>query len=127
MTDAIPVRLIVEGACSVPSRYVAPEVLAGRGVPCDQKGDIWSLGCTSSQMLFGRRPYESIRNDFHIPFAVARHVAPYSAWDSSDPCHETLQSCLERGASLRASACDVVERLGNPAPASRSGRTQSHG
>ncbi|KAF8311228.1 kinase-like domain-containing protein [Cantharellus anzutake] len=51
MTDVTPVRLIVEGACSVPLRYVAPEVLAGRGVPCDQKGDIWSLGCTSSQVF----------------------------------------------------------------------------
>ncbi|KAF8311231.1 kinase-like domain-containing protein [Cantharellus anzutake] len=43
-----PVHLKVEGAFSVSLRYIAPEILAGDGVPCDRKGDVWSLGSTLS-------------------------------------------------------------------------------
>ncbi|KAF8328587.1 kinase-like domain-containing protein [Cantharellus anzutake] len=72
---------------------------------------VYQLGSHRFQMLLGRRPYESIRNDFHVPFAVARQVAPYT-WDYSDPYHQALQSCLTRDPSQRAAASDVVERVG---------------
>ncbi|KAF8331645.1 uncharacterized protein EI90DRAFT_954808 [Cantharellus anzutake] len=69
-----------------------------------------SFGCTSSQMLLGKRPYESIRNDYHIPSVVARYMDPY-AWDSVDPFYEVLRSCLVHDPFRPATSSDVIKRL----------------
>ncbi|KAF8331643.1 uncharacterized protein EI90DRAFT_3056766 [Cantharellus anzutake] len=61
-------------------------------------------------MLLGKRPYESIRNDYHIPSVVARHVDPY-AWDSVDSFYEVLRSCLVHDPSRRTTSSDIVKRL----------------
>ncbi|KAF8318282.1 uncharacterized protein EI90DRAFT_3293316 [Cantharellus anzutake] len=101
------VHLKVEGACFVSLRYVPPEILAGDEVPYDRRGDVWSLGCTLSQILLGRRPYEGIRNEYHLLFTV---MDPYE-WGSPDPFYEAFQRCLAREPSLRPSTSDVVESL----------------
>ncbi|KAF8317503.1 kinase-like domain-containing protein [Cantharellus anzutake] len=51
ITDDDSVNLKMEGACSAPLRYIAPEVMAQLGFLCGQKGDVWSFGCTSSQVF----------------------------------------------------------------------------
>ncbi|KAF8331648.1 kinase-like domain-containing protein [Cantharellus anzutake] len=104
------VGLKMEDTHHAPLRYTPPEVLEKPGVQCDWQGDIWSFGCTSLQILLGTRPYENIRNEFHIPSAVAKHVSPYSL-NSTDPFCEALQSCLARKPFERSVIGSVVQRL----------------
>jgi hypothetical protein len=70
----------------------------------------WQLRSRLFQMLLGKRPHEGIRNDYHIPSVVARHVDPY-VWDSGDPFHEVLRSCLVHDPSRRNTSSDIVKRL----------------
>jgi serine/threonine-protein kinase len=100
--------------------YCSPEQILGR--PVDGRSDVYSLGCTLYELVFGRPPYraESIDGviEGHLRGTPSFDVAPLVPM--GEPFLRWLRSCLSRTRSNRPDAATARAALRRliPQPAS---------
>ena len=92
--------------------YMAPEQWTGRESH-DGKADIWALGVTLFEMLFGERPYHgaSAVDLRHLVSSDERISLPPAADTLDVELRKLLARCLEKRPGLRPSAPVVAESL----------------
>lgn len=92
--------------------FVAPEILARRMQPYDEKCDVWSLGVILFIMLSGVPPF-SHNDDFEVLKLVKKGkfaFEPSSIWDMiSEDAHELIKHMLCMKVRDRFSARDVIQ------------------
>lgn len=75
-------------------QFMAPEVIRQTGH--GKKADIWSVGCTTIQMLTGAPPWDEISNKITLMFHIAScQVPPPPPDDVSEDASDFLQQVLQ--------------------------------
>lgn len=95
--------------------YVSPEQL--RGLPVDERTDIWSCGVVLHEMLTGRRPFAGVTNADTIVAILERPPASLFVSDPKSSTLAQLQRMVSKGLSKQAveryrSAAEMLEDLG---------------
>jgi serine/threonine protein kinase/tetratricopeptide (TPR) repeat protein len=111
-TKSLEMNLTREGTVLGTVGYMSPEQAVG--VPSDQRGDIFSLGCVLYEMLSGRRPFQGPSSSETI-MAVVRDDPP-ALTVAGEPAAPELASivsrCLEKRPERRfQSAADLAFAL----------------
>jgi serine/threonine-protein kinase len=75
--------------------YMSPE--QARGLPVDERADIWALGVVMYEMLAGRRPFEGLTNSDTMA-AVLRQEVHWALLprETPDELLRLIRRCLER-------------------------------
>ena len=93
--------------------YMSPEVIRGDSATNSRHGsvDVWSLGCVILEMVTGRRPWDSLDNEWAIMYNIAQGNPPQlPAKDQlSELGIDFLKKCFERDPSKRASAAELLQ------------------
>ena len=94
--------------------YVSPEQV--RGLPVDERTDIWSCGVVLHEMLTGQRPFAGVTNADTIVAILERAPASLFASDSKIAPLAQLQRIVSKALSKQAeeryrSAADMLEDL----------------
>jgi serine/threonine protein kinase len=94
--------------------YVSPEQL--RGVPVDERTDIWSCGIVLHEMLTGRRPFAGVTNADTIVAILERPPASLFVSDPKFSALAQLQRMVSKALSKQAeeryrSAAEMLEDL----------------
>ncbi len=94
--------------------YVSPEQV--RGLPVDERTDIWSCGVVLHEMLTGRRPFAGVTNADTIVAILDRPPASLFVSDSKVSALAQLQRIVSKALSKQAeeryrSAADMLEDL----------------
>jgi serine/threonine protein kinase len=90
---------------------MAPEVI--KGLPFNEKADVWSIGCLLYELLTGGplyREYHKVKAVFRIASRGAPAIPERIANSLSSDCKEFLQLCLRSNPQDRAS-CSVCAAL----------------
>ena len=92
--------------------YVSPEQV--RGLPVDERTDIWSCGVVLHEMLTGQRPFSGITNADTIVAILERAPAPLFAGNSKVSALSQLQKIVSKALSKPAeqrysSATEILE------------------
>ena len=95
--------------------YVSPEQV--RGLPVDERTDIWSCGVVLHEMLSGRRPFAGVTNADTIVAILDRPPASLFVSDAKVSVLSQLQRIVSKALSKQAeeryrSAADMFEDLG---------------
>ena len=96
--------------------YCSPEQILGR--PVDGRSDVYSLGCTLYELVFGRPPFEGEG----IDAVLQAHLRATPSFDRppaapvSEPFLRWLRRCLSRTRSSRPDAAQARADLGALAP-----------
>jgi serine/threonine-protein kinase len=96
--------------------YCSPEQILGR--PVDGRSDVYSLGCTLYELVFGRPPFEGAG----IEAVLQAHLHATPSFDRplaipvSEPLLRWLERCLSRTRSRRPDAAQARAELGALAP-----------
>ncbi|XP_065900797.1 mitogen-activated protein kinase kinase kinase 3-like [Dysidea avara] len=89
--------------------YVAPELIKGERVLVKLKADIWSIGCTTMEMLTGHPPY----HDYNLMAGIFKVVTEPMVIDlppqCSDHAKDFLQSCFIHEIQDRPTASKLLE------------------
>ena len=94
--------------------YMSPEQL--RGVPVDERTDIWSCGVVLHEMLTGRRPFAGVTNADTIVAILERPPASLFVSDAKFSALAQLQRIVSKALSKQAeqryrSAAEMLEDL----------------
>ena len=98
--------------------YCSPEQILGR--PVDGRSDVYSLGCTLYELVFGRPPFE--RDD--VDAVLAAHLRAEPTFDRppivpmGEPFMRWLRRCLSRTRAKRPDAAAARSELRSLAPVS---------
>ena len=96
--------------------YCSPEQILGR--PVDGRSDVYSLGCTLYELVFGRPPFEGAG----IDAVLQAHLHATPSFDrplaipASEPFLRWLRGCLSRTRARRPDAAQARAELGALAP-----------
>ncbi|XP_041354067.1 dual specificity protein kinase TTK-like [Gigantopelta aegis] len=95
--------------------YMSPETLLDSGVDCNPKhkintkSDMWSLGCILYNMVYGKTPFQDIRNCWSKLSAIKdpKHVIQLPPIQDENLL-DVLQRCLNRDPTKRPSATELL-------------------
>ncbi|KAK7037707.1 hypothetical protein VNI00_010933 [Paramarasmius palmivorus] len=93
-------------------RWTAPEILEGR--MATKQSDIYSCGCVFYEIITQRRPFEELRSDAAVLFAIVRGKRPNRPSDTVMPREELwslMQNCWTHEPALRPAAGQLVTAL----------------
>jgi serine/threonine protein kinase len=101
------VQLTKPGSLLGTLAYMAPDQL--RGVPADERSDIWALGVVLYEMAAGSRPFQGQTN-FELSSAILIQPPPPLPWSVPEELRAMIQRCLakepgrryQRAAEVRA-------------------------
>ncbi|KXS17866.1 hypothetical protein M427DRAFT_121535 [Gonapodya prolifera JEL478] len=94
--------------------YMAPEVITGEPFKDIPKGaqDIWSMGCCVLEMITGRKPWNTLDNEWAIMYHIGisgRHPPLPDPTQISDEGMSFLALCFTRPAKDRPTATQLLE------------------
>lgn len=95
-----------EGVSCMPN-WVAPEVIELR--PLSTKSDIWSLGCTTIELLTGTPPYGDVVNALNVMFRIVENDGPPIPEGLSDLLVAFLKDCFHKTPAQRPSAHELSQ------------------
>jgi len=88
--------------------WMAPEVIKGTGY--GRRADIWSVGCTTLEMLTAKHPWPALDNHWSAMFAIAKAKEGPPIPDNLSPtCRDFLQCCLQVDARKRPTATEMLQ------------------
>ncbi len=99
-TTSIPNSQTETGALMGTIGYISPEQV--RGLPVDQRTDIWSCGVVLYEMLTGKRPFAGITNADTIVAILEGPPAPLFRAATTASIVSQIQRVIDRALSKRA-------------------------
>ena len=84
--------------------WMAPEVIReqGSGSISWRKADVWSLACTTLEMVTGKPPWSQFSNSVTILYHIAcQETLPQYPGDASVELYSLLNLCLQRDPTKR--------------------------
>ncbi|GLI67476.1 hypothetical protein VaNZ11_011693, partial [Volvox africanus] len=88
--------------------WVAPEIL--KGLPYNEKVDVYSFGIIIWECLAGKRPYEGLTND-QVMLAVAAGSRPAVPPDTDPALERLMSSCWDQDPEQRPAFHEITTEL----------------